>query len=90
MCYEICTGTDVTLFRESILRLRRGDWGSGLAYRQFSLLAGKSEGRKFGSLLSAVSVSAAEGGVDAGGEAGGLEGGVGRESPVTELSLANG
>jgi len=63
---------------------------SGPAYRQFSLFRGESEGRKFGSLLSAVSVWPAEGGVDAGGEAGGLEGGVGRESPVTELSLANG
>jgi hypothetical protein len=85
MCYEICTGTDVTLFRESILRLRPGDGGSGPAYRQFSLLRGKSEGRKFGSLLSAVSVSPAEGRVDAGGEAGGQEGCVGAGSPVSEL-----
>jgi len=87
MCYEICTGTDVALFRESILRLRPSDGGNGPAYRQFSLLRGKSEGRKFGSLLSAVSVSPAEGRVDAGGEAGGQEGG---GSPVSELSQANG
>jgi len=75
-CYEICTGTDVTLFRESILRLRPSDGASGPAYRQFSLLRGESEGRKVGLLPSTVSVSPAEGGVDAGGEAGGLKGGV--------------
>ena len=53
------------------------------------LLRGESEGR-VGSLLSAVSVSPAEGGVDDGDEASGLEGGVGKRSPVSELSLANG
>ena len=36
MCHEKCTGTDVTLFRESIICLRPGDRGSGPAYRQFT------------------------------------------------------
>jgi hypothetical protein len=54
-----------------------------------SLIRGEKEGRKVGSLLSAV-CTMAEGGVDAEGAACGLVGGVGGGSPVSELSLANG
>ena len=54
------------------------------------LLLGVSEGRKVGSLLTAVSGSPAEGGKVAGGEASGLAGGVEGESSASVLSLANG
>jgi hypothetical protein len=54
------------------------------------LLRGVSEGRKVGSLLTAVSGLPAEGGEVAGGEASGLADGVEGESSASVLSLANG
>ena len=54
------------------------------------LLRGVSEGRKVGSLLTAVSGSPAEGGEVAGGEASGLAGGVEGELSASVLSLVNG
>jgi len=78
------------LFRVIVPCLRSGDGGVVLPIASSRLLRGVSEGRKVGSLLSAVSGSPAEGGVVAGGEASGLAGGVEGRSPASVSSLANG
>ena len=80
----------IFLFREIVSRLRSCDGGVDLPDASSRLLRGVSEGRKVGSLLTAVSGSPAEGGEVAGGEASGLAGGVEGESSASVLSLANG
>jgi len=80
----------IILFRESILCLHPSDGGVVLPIASSHLLREESEGKKVGSLLSAVPPSPAEGGVDVEDEASGLEGGVGGGSPASMLSLANG
>ena len=80
----------ISLFREIVSGLRSCDWGVDLPDASSRLLRGVSEGRKVGSLLTAVSGSPAEGGEVAGGEASGLTGGVEGELSASVLSLANG
>jgi len=66
----------IFLFREIVSRLRSCDGVVDLPDASSRLLRGVSEGRKVGSLLTAVSGSPAEGGKVAGGEASGLARGV--------------